>query len=457
MGDTRPLLDPSQYTLIPRVAVLDETTLPVPKRGGEEGEYEFFQVDGPFLEKVAFNGNRRESDTGDMTPIVIGRHTKKGAAETSQPEIVGWARNWSTGKLGNTTRTAAFADFWIKNEDVERVRKYPRRSAEIWRGRAEIDPIALLGATTPERDLGLLPIALHRHPDQEISATFYCDRGFDMPTEMKPGQDVKDEGSKQSATPSLSDLTQSLNKLAAMLGDMNAKLDKLTSGGVGGDGQDQPGAGADAGAAAGGAAGEPGSEMSDEEIEQLIQELEGGQGAGAAAGAPPGAAGAAQPPRKDEAPVQTMGYPGGQNTVGMPKEEPMKQNREENAEVAQLRLQVEALQLERSRDDVTAKLKDLRSRGVHIEDLDAEVRDILALPSDMRPAQLSRIEKNYRRVSGRPLGAVLDAAGNSGVVGEISEAQRDEVVRLARDDGLSYEAAFKKKFGRFPWEPSKAV
>lgn len=454
MGESQPLLDPNAYTVVPRVAVLDETTLPVPKKGGEDGEYEYFTIDSAFLEKVAFNGNRREAETGDMCPLVIGRHTKKGAAETAQPEIVGYARNWTTGRLGNTTRSAAFADFWIKNEEVERVKKFPRRSAEIWRGRAEIDPIALLGATTPERDLGLLPIALSRHPDQEISATFYCDRGFDMPTDVKTGPEAGDD-TKQAATPSLSDLVQTINKLAASLGDMNAKLDKLVSGGVGGDGQEQPGAGPDAGAPADGAAGEPGSEMSDEEIEQLIQELEGGQGG---AGAPPAAAGApgGEPaaPRKEDTPVQTMGYPGGQSTVGMPKEQPVKQSRD--PEVDQLRAELEAIKLERARDEVTAKLNAMVADGVYIEDVAAEVRDVLALPADMRPVQLSRIEKNYKRVNRNPLGAVVNANGNTMTVGEISDSDRDEVIRLARDEGYSYEVAFKKKFGRFPWEPGKA-
>lgn len=443
MGE-KPLLDPNQYTVIPRVAVLDEVNLPVPAKDGTDG-YEYFNVTPEFLQKVAQNGNRREAETGDLCPIIIGRHTKKNAAETSQPDIVGFARNWSVGQLGKTNRMAAFADFWIRNEDLERVKKHPRRSAEIWRNRAEIDPIALLGATTPERDLGMLPIALQRRDKQEISATFYFDRALDMPNDTETQDAGGDKGKKQDATPSMSDLIQTINKMAAQMADMNAKIDQLTTGGVGGGGEEVPG-----GAGAGGA--DDGGQMSDEEIEQFIKELEAGGGGQSA----PVDGGQSAPVdnRQTDRPVQTMGYPGGSNTY-VAKETPVKQSREESAEIARLRQEVEALQLERARDEITGKVKELIGKGVLVEDPDAEIRDILALPAAMRPAQLSRMEKQYRRA---PIGglnsAVIDSNGVQ-VRGSINEADKNEVIQLARSEGLSFEAAFKKRYGRFPWEQAK--
>lgn len=467
MGTPNDLLDPTRYTMVPHIAVVDECTLPIPSKE-VEGEFEYFTIDAAFLDKVVFNGNRREAETGDLTPLVIGRHTKKGAAETAQPEIVGWARNWSRGQLFNTTRQAAYADLWIKNEDVERVKKFPRRSAEIWRGRAEIDPISLLGATTPERDLGLLPIALsrgetctgrfcsaRRHDDQEISATFYCDRGFDMPT---PTDDRKGDEGTQNATPNQADIAQTLNKLVAAVSDLQATVSKLVSGGTGGGGEEVPGGGA---AGAPGAGGEPGEEMSDEEIEKLIAELEGQGGAAGAAGTGEGqgaagaAPGAGQPPRKTDEPAQAMGYPGGSNTQ-VPTEQPAKASRHTDPEVARLQDELEAIKLERAREQITTKINDLEKAGVIFEDKDAEVRDLLALPADMRPTMLSRIEKSYQRQSpgnGRTLASVINAASN--VVGTITKDQQDEVVRLAREDAVSYEVAFKKKFGRYPWEAVK--
>src|SRR4051812_18118716 len=118
MGVVR--LNPAEYTVIPRVAVVDEFDLPVVNA---EGQSDYFPVDRAFLEKCAANGNRREAETGDLCPLVIGKvsgahHTVKGLCEAGQPEVVGYARNWTVDLLGNTKRSAAYADFWIKNEDV---------------------------------------------------------------------------------------------------------------------------------------------------------------------------------------------------------------------------------------------------------------------------------------------------------------------------------------------------
>ena len=95
--------------------------------------------------------------TGDATPLVIG-HTTDGKSEKSQPEIVGFATNFTVGPLFNTGRQAIFADFHVLKDKVELANQYPRRSVELWPKRWEIDPISLLGATTPERDLGILQL-----------------------------------------------------------------------------------------------------------------------------------------------------------------------------------------------------------------------------------------------------------------------------------------------------------
>ena len=456
MGDAAPtLLDPTQYTVIPHVPVLDECTLYVPSKN-DPTLLEPFEVTREFLERVCYNGNRREAETGDLTPLVIGKtvaapsHTVKGVPEVYQPEIVGYARNWVVDRFLNTNKVAAHADFWIKNSEVERVRKFPRRSAEVWRGRAEIDPIALLGATTPERDLGLLPLALNRQADQEISCSVTCNRALDMPadTDNKPtaGMDGADKGG---STPASTDLVSVISKLVAKVSDLEAKLDQALMGGTGGDAQTQPGGGAEG---APGVGGEPGDEMSDDEIAKLIQELEeqGGEAGAAEAGE-----GKEEQPRKTDAPAQAMGYPGGQNTF-TPGESSKKLSRDEAyAEIARLRDEVTNLRLQRDRDAVTAKVKELEAQGVLFEDgIEKEINDVMALPADMRPILLSRMEKQYKRKPGTGVNPAVLNSANIAPDG-ITQEQRDQVVKLARESGDSFEVAFKKTFGRFPWEPAR--
>lgn len=457
MGVTH--LNPAEYTVIPRVAVVDEFDLPITNASGET---DYFAVDKEFLDRCIANGNRREAETGDLCPLVIGKvagahHTVKGLCEAGQPEVVGFLRNWTGGLLGNTTRYAAYADFWIKNEDVDRVKKYPRRSAEIWKGRAEIDPVSLLGATTPERDLGLLPIALSRRPtDQEISATVTRTGALDMPTT------ATDTQGDPNATPSNADQNQLLSKLIAQVTDLSAMVQTLMGGAAAGDantGAEGAAPGAAGAPGAPGAGGQPGEELSDEEIEKLIGEL-GGQGGAAegAAGAPPVAGGAAgaPPARREEKPEQAMGYPGGQAAVG-----PAKLSREqESAELVRLRDEVAQLKLSRDKDDIKAKLVSLRAAGVLLtdEDVEQEVREIVALPADMRPILLNRIEKNYRRAPvGGVLSSVADARNASGGPAALTEEKKNEVIQLARQESLSFEAAHKKLLGRFPWEQPKAT
>lgn len=108
------------------------------------------------LTQIIDNCNARIKDTGDACPIIIG-HTRDEAVETSQPDIVGWATQFRLGKIGKVKpRAAILATFKIKRDKWELAKKYPRRSVELWKEGMFIDPIALLGATTPARDLSLL-------------------------------------------------------------------------------------------------------------------------------------------------------------------------------------------------------------------------------------------------------------------------------------------------------------
>jgi hypothetical protein len=138
------------------IALLDEHDLTDP-----QGKV-VFSLTAQRLKEIAANNNRRIQETGDEIPIVIG-HTKDGLDEQKQPLIVGWARDLTVKPLFETGRKAIFAKARFEEGKLDLIKKFPRRSVELWLRKMMIDPISLLGATTPERDLGLLKFANGDH------------------------------------------------------------------------------------------------------------------------------------------------------------------------------------------------------------------------------------------------------------------------------------------------------
>ena len=118
------------------------------------------------LQAVCDRCNRRIDETGDYATVCIG-HTPdpdsmaKGA---NMPEMVGFAGPFRMGMMPPSPtgkqRYAILADLHIMAEDAAKLRKYPRRSPELWlEDKYEdmfLDPIALLGAEAPRLDMGLL-------------------------------------------------------------------------------------------------------------------------------------------------------------------------------------------------------------------------------------------------------------------------------------------------------------
>lgn len=139
-------------TLPDEVAVLDEHLLT-----DEDGK-PIEQLSPTILQQIADNNNKRIDETGDYCPIVIG-HTKDGDHEKDQPEVIGFAGPFRVKKFFNSKKKAIFARWRIFKDKVDLLRKFPRRSVELWVSRWEIDPISVLGATTPDRDLGLVKLS----------------------------------------------------------------------------------------------------------------------------------------------------------------------------------------------------------------------------------------------------------------------------------------------------------
>lgn len=140
-----------KYIIKKDVPILDEHTL------HDEDGNPIVTFDAKKLEQIAARNNARIAKTGDLIPLVIG-HTKDDADETEQPEIVGYAKDLCVKPFKKTGKKAIHAKFLFFKDKVAKARNFPRRSIELWLTDGKIDPISLLGATTPERDLGLLQL-----------------------------------------------------------------------------------------------------------------------------------------------------------------------------------------------------------------------------------------------------------------------------------------------------------
>ena len=144
--------------------------------GEEDGEFQRFDnvpvfdahtgddgviYDEQLLTQIADNMNRRIADTGDYVPLVIQHTGDEDAPPEFDPPVVGFAGPFHVDTIGRENpRPAIYTSFWVFSHKVDVFRQYPRRSVEIWPEDAPedryFDPIALLGAETPKRDLGLI-------------------------------------------------------------------------------------------------------------------------------------------------------------------------------------------------------------------------------------------------------------------------------------------------------------
>jgi len=146
--------DDGDFVVFEHVCCFDEHT-------GDDGVV----YDERLLHRIAENCNRRIRTTGDYCPIVVA-HTRDQDEKSSvddDPQVIGLAGPFYVSDFVNTdgvTVKAIYSTFWIFAEDEKLFLKNPRRSVEIWpEDKPEnryFDPLAVLGAETPKRDLGLI-------------------------------------------------------------------------------------------------------------------------------------------------------------------------------------------------------------------------------------------------------------------------------------------------------------
>lgn len=136
-------LDPKDFSIIEQVPIFVETVT-----GGKDGEP--IHIDGEVLRQMA-NVNNERVVMGEPPVIHIGHNDED---KFSTKPVIGFMSDFITGVRNGLT--TLYARFLVYPDQVDEIRKYPRRSIELNFGQKIISSIALLGSREPALDLGLL-------------------------------------------------------------------------------------------------------------------------------------------------------------------------------------------------------------------------------------------------------------------------------------------------------------
>jgi len=151
---------------MPRFALIDEHKYTRKKvvtddDGTEKIVYADADLSPKKLAEIAERCNQRIKETGDYCPAAIGHTKDKTVPAKFQPELAGYIKDFRVEDLVNpesgekTGRKAIYATPFAKPENISKFLENPRRSVELFYDDNSIDPLALLGAETPARDLGV--------------------------------------------------------------------------------------------------------------------------------------------------------------------------------------------------------------------------------------------------------------------------------------------------------------
>lgn len=259
----RMLNDGSGRVVLPRFAVLDECKF------WNEKKKRWEEMTPERLRRIADRINARFDRTGDMVPIIPG-HTVPGLPEEKQPRVIGNGLKAAVEPFVNprtgqqvTENGRGLSALYLTPiaESINEVPTFQRlkrgRSVEIWIDPVngdDIDPIALLGANTPRRDLGPHQLAkffgeplnlfrFSRHGSDSAAEHFQLevyDGGDDMPDEPKPDDGSgKIDDSKQTEFNTLFENSPLGKQLKAMLDQISAMVGQEgATQGAGGDEED---------------------------------------------------------------------------------------------------------------------------------------------------------------------------------------------------------------------------
>lgn len=430
-------LDPNEFIVVPAVYVLDEFDMT-----DDEGNV-VARIDQKFLEKLVARMREREATTGDLCPFVIG-HTKddpQGDEEANGPPLVGYLMNWQVLPFFDTGKLAAAADIWIYKKDVERVKKFPRRSSEVWVTKYEIDPVSALGATTPARDLGLMKLNRNGsfvYTRLQTGCLFECPvrlgksepstlptnrESQDMADEKKDGENKKpkaDEGQSGAAKTNDGKMDMILSAIQANTEMMKQLMSAMNGGGD---------AGAKGAATAEGEDGEggDGEGMSDDELEQMLMaaEQDGGGGGGE---------------EKKAAPKGEEEDMDGEDDKSRNGEKPVK-----NSRTDQLADELAVVKSKLARTEIKDRLRLAVNRDGAAIDVDDEklVTSLEILPPDVREDMIVRLSRHKSLTStrGHAEGAIRNSRPADGKKRVTTKEDQQKVAKLARQKNIGYELA----------------
>jgi hypothetical protein len=144
--------NPQKWVTIPDVPLLDEHEMT-----NEEGEPVAY-VGKEVLEEIAQNNNRKVYETGDPATLILG-HTSDDPRAPEKPAqgfVVNYRVKPFKRRADGQIIYAIRGDYKLRPNKAHLVEEYPRRSVELWWNKKDIDPIAMLGGSSPERDLGVV-------------------------------------------------------------------------------------------------------------------------------------------------------------------------------------------------------------------------------------------------------------------------------------------------------------
>ena len=145
--------DPNKWHTEHDVPLLDEHEMT------DENGNPIAYVDKNALEEIAANNNKRVIETGDPATLILG-HTSDDPRAPEKP-AKGFVVNYKVKPFKRDPKTgqviyAIHGDYKVRPRNAHLIEEFPRRSVELWWNRKELDPVAMLGGTTPERDLSVV-------------------------------------------------------------------------------------------------------------------------------------------------------------------------------------------------------------------------------------------------------------------------------------------------------------
>lgn len=341
-----------------------------------------YTVDDKYLDDVVTNYNRRVSETGDL-PVI--KETHKGE------EVLGFCRALRKQPLGNSGRNAIFGDMYVYRKHADMFQTHPRRSAELNYGPRELDAVAMLGTTPPERSLGL---SLSR--DSQTKLHLSCPDMNDTTIAPPPTNDGMPKW--------MADVMAGLQQLLPLLNEVKSALSTPAPTQPQIPGADPTSQGS--------------PEMNDADLDALIAELEKEDGGD------------------------------GEQPEAKPDEDDKKKEKEDKVSLERI-AKLEAQLAERNLRD---QLLTLQRDGYKI-DVEDEVKFAMSLDPETRTLHLSRVTKNYPKapVGNKPLDGLDDAAALEAPK-TYDKVKVRETLSLARAEGkpLTWEQAYFKVHGTSP-------